>query len=59
MSKTTLLVSKHCCSPNCEIPDALAKVNYKEFKAAFKATQERRAKQGKLVLPNKFNFRIK
>lgn len=46
-----LSVHKHGgASPNCEIPTVQPKVNYKEFRAAFKATQERRAKAGKLVL---------
>lgn len=40
-------------------PVPLKPVSSKAFKEAFKATQARRAAAGKLVLPSKFNSRLK
>jgi hypothetical protein len=46
-------------SPNVEVPDKQSPINYKAFRAAYKATQERRAAAGKLVLPTRFGGSIK
>lgn len=34
-------------------------VSHKAFREAFKALQERRARDGKLVIPSKFNPRVR
>jgi hypothetical protein len=57
--KTATFVSKRGHAPNVEVPSEQPSVNYKEFRAAYKATQLRRASEGKLVLPTTFNRRIR
>lgn len=57
--KAATFVSKRGHAPNVEVATAQPSVNYKEFRAAYKACQEKRAAEGKLVLPTRFNAKIR